>query len=130
MQGFAAPVWVDANGNQVGSPAVVASTASKTITVALPQAQFGTPGSGWSFAVALTGQDGSGGGVDQARAFTQPAQDYTFGVCPVGGSAPICSVNPSSVPKVMDTLTPAGVSQATELDPTKGPVVIRAVPVP
>ncbi|WP_375490565.1 glucodextranase DOMON-like domain-containing protein [uncultured Jatrophihabitans sp.] len=129
VQGFAPPVWVDANGNQVGSAAVVASTASNTITVALPQAQFGTPAAGWSFAAALTGQDGQGG-ADQARNFTQPGQDYTFGVCPAGDTAPICSVNPSSVPKVMDTLTPAGVSQATELDPTKVPVVIRAVPVP
>lgn len=29
----------------------------------------------------------------------------------------------------MDVLTPAGVSQAAELDPTKGPVVVRGVPV-
>jgi hypothetical protein len=29
----------------------------------------------------------------------------------------------------MDVLTPSGVDQATELDPTKGPVVIAGVPV-
>ena len=47
VQGFAAPVWVDANGNQVGTASVVASQASKTITIAVPQAAFGTPASGW-----------------------------------------------------------------------------------
>jgi hypothetical protein len=30
----------------------------------------------------------------------------------------------------VDVLTPAGVSQATELDPTLGPVIIQPVPVP
>jgi glucoamylase len=30
----------------------------------------------------------------------------------------------------MDVLTPSGVSQATELDPTLGPVVIQGVTVP
>jgi hypothetical protein len=34
------------------------------------------------------------------------------------------------MPKVMDTIPPAGVSQSTELDPTAGPVVIQGVPVP
>jgi hypothetical protein len=30
----------------------------------------------------------------------------------------------------MDVLTPVGVPQATELDPTRGPVVIQPVTVP
>jgi hypothetical protein len=34
------------------------------------------------------------------------------------------------VPKAVDVLTPDGVSQATELDPTAGPVTIAGVPVP
>jgi hypothetical protein len=29
----------------------------------------------------------------------------------------------------MDTIPPSGVTQSDELDPTKGPVVVRAVPV-
>jgi glucoamylase len=33
------------------------------------------------------------------------------------------------VAKAMDVITPPGVSQATELDRTLGPVVIRGVPV-
>ncbi|HZP50656.1 glucodextranase DOMON-like domain-containing protein [Actinocrinis sp.] len=129
VQGFASPVWVDPGGNQVGTPtAVVASTVSNTITIALPQAQFGTPGSGWTFTLALTGQDGFSG--DQARAFSATAQPYAFGVCAPGGTSPICAVDPAMVPKVMDTITPSGVSQATELDPTLGPVVLHGVTAP
>ena len=129
VQGFASPVWVDPSGNQVGTPtAVVASTVSNTITIALPQAQFGTPGSGWTFTLALTGQDGFS--ADQARAFSATAQPYAFGVCAPGGTSPICAVDPATVPKVMDTITPSGVSQATELDPTLGPVVLHGVTAP
>jgi glucoamylase len=78
--------------------------------------------------VVLTGQDGFSS--DQARAFTATPGAFTFGVCAVGGTSPICAVNPATVPKAMDVITPAGVSQATELDPTLGPVVIRGVTVP
>ncbi len=66
-QGFAAPVWKDASGNSVGTPQVLASQSDGTITIALPEAQFGTPGSGWGFTVVLTGQDGFS--PDQARGF-------------------------------------------------------------
>ncbi|MCW2892079.1 MAG: Glucan 1,4-alpha-glucosidase, partial [Actinomycetia bacterium] len=55
---------------------------------------------------------------------------FTLGVCPVGGTEPICSLSPSAVPEVMDTITPPGVSQGTELDPTLGPVVLQGVTVP
>ena len=129
VQGFASPVWVDASNNQVGTPtAVVASTVSNTITIALPQSVFGTPTSGWTFTLALTGQDGFSS--DQARAFTPTAGDFSFGVCAPGSMAAICAVDPNSVPKVMDTITPADVSQSTELDPTLGPVVLQGVTVP
>lgn len=129
VQGFASPVWVDPGGNQVGTPtAVVASTLSNTITIALPESQFGTPTSGWTFTLTLTGQDGYSS--DQARAFASTPQPYAFGVCASGGTAPICSVSPGTVAKVMDTITPSGVSQATELDPTLGPVVLHGVTAP
>jgi glucoamylase len=36
----------------------------------------------------------------------------------------------TDLPKAMDVLTPAGVDQATELDRSLGPVVLRGVPVP
>jgi glucoamylase len=128
VQGFAAPVWKDASGNTVGTPQVLASQSDGTITIALPEAQFGTPGSGWGFSVVLTGQDGFSS--DQARGFASTAQDFLFGVCAPGGTAPICTFDPNGVPKAVDVITPSGVSQATELDPTLGPVAIAPVTVP
>ncbi len=128
VQGFAAPVWKDASGNQVGTAQVLASQSDGTITIALPEAQFGTPGPGWGFTVVLTGQDGFS--PDQARGFAPTAQPYLFGVCAPNGTARICSADPGTVPKAMDVITPQGVSQATELDPTLGPVVIQPVTVP
>ena len=128
VQGFASPVWVNAGGASVGTASVLAEQSDRTITVALPEAQFGTPASGWGFSVVLAGQDGFSS--DQARAFTAAPGADTFGVCAVGGTAPICSVNPSTVPKAMDVITPPGASQATELNPVPGPVVIQPVVVP
>jgi glucoamylase len=128
VQGFASPVWVDADGNPAGTATVLSSAVAKTITIALPASAFGTPGSGWSFAVVLTGQDGFS--ADQARGFQQTPQDFQFGVCAPGGTSPICAADPSTMPKAIDVITPAGVDQATELDPTLGPVAVHAVPVP
>jgi glucoamylase len=128
VQAFAAPVWVDASGNSVGSPFVLPSQTDRTITIALSEAQFGTPGPGWGFSVVLTGQDGFS--PDQARGFAPTPQPFLFGVCAPGQTAPICSVDPATVPKAVDVITPAGVSQATELDPTLGPVAIQPVTVP
>ncbi|MBV9449296.1 MAG: hypothetical protein JO345_25705, partial [Streptosporangiaceae bacterium] len=128
VQGFAAPVWVNASGTSVGTPFVLAQQSDRTITIALPEAQFGTPGSGWGFSVVLTGQDGFSS--DQARAFTATPGAFSFGVCAVGGTSPICKAGPATVPKAVDVLTPGNVSQAAELDPTRGPVVIQPVTVP
>lgn len=128
VQGFASPVWATAGGATVGTPFVVANGADRTITVALPEAAFGTPASGWGFTVVLTGQDGFS--PDQARAFTSTPGAFTFGECAPGGTAKICSADPNTVPKAMDVITPPGVSQATELDPTQGPVAIQPVTVP
>jgi C-terminal binding-module, SLH-like, of glucodextranase/Glycosyl hydrolases family 15 len=128
VQGFASPAWVDANGNSVGTATVLSSEATKTITIVLPASAFGAPASGWSFAVVLTGQDGFSS--DQARGFAPTPQPFLFGVCAPGDTSPICAVDPATVPKAMDVITPAGVDQATELDPTLGPVAVHAVPVP
>jgi glucoamylase len=128
VQGFLPPVWQDASGNSVGTAQVLASQSDGTITIALPESAFGTPGSGWGFTVVLTGQDGFS--PDQARGFAPTPQPFQFGVCAPNGTAQICSVDPSTVPKAVDVITPAGVSQATELDPTLGPVVIQPVSVP
>jgi glucoamylase len=128
VQGFASPAWVNAGGASMGTASALAVQADKTITIALPEAQFGTPGSGWGFSVVLTGQDGFS--PDQARGFAPTAQPFAFGVCAPGGTAAVCSADPTTVPKAVDVITPAGVSQATELDPTLGPVVIQPVTVP
>ena len=127
-QGFAPTIWVNAAGTSLGSVQQVVDDASGTITLIVPQSVFGTVGSGWVFTVTLAGQNGVNS--YQARDFTATPGAYTFGVCAAGGTNPICSVNPSSVPYVIDTITPPSVSQDTELDPTLGPVVLTGVTVP
>jgi len=127
-QGFASPSLVYASGAASVSGQLVVNEAAGTATVVLPSAAFGAVGSGWVFTVTLTGQDGFQ--ADQARAFTATPGAYTFGVCAVGGTSPICSVDPSTVPKVVDTIPPAGVTQSTELNPTLGPVVLQGLTVP
>jgi glucoamylase len=128
VQGFASPVWQDASGNSAGTAQVLMSQSDGTITIALPEAQFGTPSTGWGFTVVLTGQDGFS--PDQARGFAPTPQPFQFGVCAPNGTAPICSVDPGTVPKAVDVITPSDVSQSTELDPTLGPVVIQPVTIP
>lgn len=128
VQGFG-QAYKDANGNSMGTISISANAISRFITFSVPTASLGgTPGSGWGFTVVLTGQDGFS--PDQARAFTSTPGAYTFGVCAASSSDPHCTVDPNSVPKVMDTLTPGGVSQSTELDYTLGPVVLQDVTIP
>ena len=116
---------MDAAGTSLGNPQFVVDDPSGTATLIVPQSTFGTVASAWVFTVALTGQNGFNS--YQARDFTQPAGAYTFGVCPVGDTAPNCTYPPSEVPYVMDTITPPGVSQANELNPTLGPVELQGV---
>ncbi|HUR07289.1 MAG TPA: glucodextranase DOMON-like domain-containing protein [Nonomuraea sp.] len=122
-QGFGAPVWVTATG-----AAVRGSGTTRTITIAVPKAVFGTPGPGWRYAVVLTGQDGFSS--DQARGFAGTPQPYQFGVCAPGGTGALCSFDPGGVPKAVDVITLAGQSQADELNPLLGPVTLRAVAAP
>lgn len=128
VQGFGQR-FVDAAGTTVGSVAIRAAAATRYITFTVTKTALGgTPGTGWSFAVVLTGQDGFS--PDQARGFTQPAQDFQFGVCTaaaVAAADPLCAVDPATVPKAVDVLTPDGVSQAIELNPLAGPVTIAGV---
>jgi glucan 1,4-alpha-glucosidase len=129
VQGFGQR-YVDAsNQGAVGTIAISANEISRYITFRVSKASLGgTPGPGWSFTVVLTGQDGFS--ADQARGFQPTPQDFQFGVCAVGGTAPLCSFPPGQVPKALDVLTPEGVSQATELNPLNGPVVISGVAIP
>lgn len=128
VQGFADPVFVDAGGANLGGARVIADQTSRTITIAVPASALGHPTTDWSFAVVLHGQDGFS--ADQARGFQRVAQDYQFGLCPAEGSEPVCSIDPGDAPKATDVLTPTGVDQAAELDPTRGSVAIHGVTVP
>ena len=131
VQGFGQR-FVDAAGTTVGSVAIRAAAATRYITFTVSKTALGgTPASGWSFAVVLTGQDGFS--PDQARGFTQPAQGYQFGVCTsaaVTAANPICALDPTTVPKALDVITPTGVSQATELNPTLASVAVQGVTMP
>lgn len=124
-QGFASPIWVNPSGGSLGNPEFVVDDTSGTATLILPESTFGAVTPSWVFTVALTGQNGFNS--YQARDFTPTPGAYTFGVCAPGGTAPICTFPASNVPYVMDTITPPGVSQSTELNPTLGPVELQGV---
>ena len=129
VQGFAPVTWVRADGTAVPGGTFVANSLSRYITVRLPKASFGTPGSGWVFTVVLHGQDGFS--PDQARGFAPTPQSFLFGVCAAPNPAdPRCQVAPDTEPKAIDVIPPTGVDQATELDVTLGPVVLTGLTVP
>jgi glucoamylase len=108
---------------------ISADDISRFITFSVPtNALGGTPGPGWRFTVVLTGQDGFS--PDQARGFAPTPQEFAFGVCATASADPHCAAAPGSVPKSLDVFTPDGVSQATELDYTLGPVAIAPIEVP
>jgi glucoamylase len=128
VQGFGQR-FIDAGGTTVGSVNIRANSVTRYITFTVSKGALGgTPGTGWGFTVVLTGQDGFS--PDQARGFAAAPQEFAFGVCQSPPPAsPICAVDPGTVPKAVDVFTPAGVSQATELDPTPAgqPVTLEAV---
>jgi glucan 1,4-alpha-glucosidase len=128
VQGFAGPVFVDPSGAGLGDVAVTANQATRSILLAVPKSALGTPATGWVFTVALHGQDGFS--PDQARGFAPTPQAYQFGLCPAGGTGPICEIDPGTAPKVMDTITPPSVDQYAELDPTTPPVELHGIPIP
>jgi glucoamylase len=128
VQGFGQR-YVDAGGATLGTVTVRANEISRFITFSVPKATLGQPGPGWGFTVVLTGQDGFS--PDQARGFAPTPQEFLFGVCATASADPHCTVDPGTVPKAIDVITPAGVSQADELDYTlHQPVVLQAVTIP
>ncbi|HZD02582.1 MAG TPA: glucodextranase DOMON-like domain-containing protein [Actinomycetes bacterium] len=128
VQGFGQR-YVDAGGTTVGAITIRANEISRFITFSVPKASLGQPGPGWGFTVVLTGQDGFS--PDQARGFAPTPQEFAFGVCASASSDPHCTVDPGTVPKAMDVLTPPGVLQSDELDYTlHQPVTIQAVTIP
>jgi C-terminal binding-module, SLH-like, of glucodextranase/Glycosyl hydrolases family 15/Glucodextranase, domain B len=128
VQGFGQR-YIDASGTTLGTIQISANQLSRFITFSVPKASLGTPASGWTFTVVLTGQDGFS--PDQARGFATTPQDFLFGVCATASNDAHCTVDPSTVPKAMDVLTPAGVEQSNELDYTlHNPVTIQGVTIP
>ncbi len=128
VQGFGQR-FIDAHGTTLGTITISANAISRYITFSVPISELGgTPGSGWGFTVVLTGQDGFS--PDQARSFAPTPQAYQFGVCATSSTDPHCTVDPNTVPKAMDVLTPSGVAQSVELDYTLGPVTLQDVVIP
>ncbi len=133
VQGFGQR-YIDAHNNTLGTVAISANAISRFITFSVPTASLVSttgevPGSGWGFTVTLTGQDGFS--PDQARGFASTPQPFAFGVCATTSSDPHCTVDPNTVPKVMDTITPAGVTQSDELDYTlHNPVTLKDIVIP
>ena len=129
VQGFGQR-YIDAHGNTVGTISVSANAISRFVTFSVPTSSLGgQPGSGWRFVVVVTGQDGFS--PDQARGFTPTPNPFSFGVCAAASSDPHCTVDPSTVPKIIDVLTPPGVLQSNELDYTlHNPVTLQGVEIP
>jgi glucoamylase len=134
VDGFGRAQWQTALGAAPGAiTSVSGNPASGQITITVPTADLGTVGSGWTFTVALAGQDGFG--TDDARAFTATPGDYTFGVCSAAEAAQspepaVCQVAPAAEPEVLDSVPPAGVTLAGELNVLTGPAVLQGVVVP
>ena len=128
VQGFGQR-YIDASGTTLGTVAISGNAISRFITFSVPKSTLGTPASGWGFTVVLTGQDGFSS--DQARGFQPTPQDFQFGVCATASGDPHCTAAPSSVPKLMDVITPSGVAQSDEVDYTlHAPVVLTGVVIP
>jgi len=128
VQGFGQR-FVDASGSTVGTVSIKANQISRFITFSVPKSALGQPRPGWAFTVVLTGQDGFS--PDQARGFQSTPQEYQFGVCATASTDPHCTVDPGTVPKAVDVLTPAGVLQSDELDYTvHSPVALQGITIP
>ena len=128
VQGFGQR-YVDASGTTLGTVSISANPISRFITFRVSKASLGQPVSGWVFTVVLTGQDGFS--PDNARGFQSTPQDFQFGVCATASEDPHCTVDPATVPKLMDVITPPGVDQSDEVDYTvHTPVVLSGVAIP
>jgi glucoamylase len=128
VQGFGQR-FIDAHGTTLGTASIRANQISRFITFSVPASSLGHPASGWGFTVVLTGQDGFS--QDQARGFGSTPGSFNFGVCATTSTDPHCTVDPNTVPKAVDVLTPAGVLQSNELDYTlHNPVTITDVVIP
>ena len=128
VQGFGQR-YQDASGTTLGTVTINGNPISRFITIRVPKDSLGQPASGWTFTVVLTGQDGFS--PDQARGFQSTPEDFQFGVCATASQDEHCTVDPATVPKLMDVITPPGVDQSDEVDYTvHTPVVLSGVSIP
>ena len=125
VDGFGTDDWVTpgsatsglSGSSSVGTPQVSVAQLTPSggstpglVSITVPTSALGTPGSGWTFTVTLTGQDGFGN--DDARTFTATPGAYTFGVCSAAVAGEIVPARgvrrrPGIRPLVMDTIPPA-----------------------
>ena len=129
MQGFGQR-YVDAHGTTVGT---VAISAEPDLALHHVQRAQGEPRAAGP-RLGLHGRADRPGRL-QPRPGARPSpptpQPYKFGVCAAASADPHCTVDPNTVPKAMDVITPAGVSQSDELDYTlHSPVVLQGVSIP
>ena len=80
----------------------------------------------------LTGQDGFSTDNDQARRSTSTPDGLPVRrLCAAASADAHCTVDPNTVPKLIDVITPDGVSQSDEVDYTLHPsVVLSGVTIP
>ena len=92
MQGFGQQI-VDASGASIGTVTIGANQISRYITFSVDKTALGgTPAIGWTFTVALTGQDGS---PDQTRGF-QHAGAIPVRRCAAASVDPLCAGDPNA----------------------------------
>ena len=87
-----------------------------TVTLVVPTSAFGTVGPGWVF-TRRADRPGRLQRRSGARRSPSPPVRTRSASARAGGTSPICSVDPRTVPKVMDTITPTGVSQVDRARP-------------
>ncbi len=130
VQGFASPVFVDAAGQSLGTGV---GPGQSGVSVhhddrAPRRARHART------RVEVHGRAARPGRVQPRPGPRVPADAPAVPVravrIPAGVVSPICGIDPGTAPKAIDMITPAGVDQSVELDPTQGPVRIEGVAVP
>jgi glucan 1,4-alpha-glucosidase len=122
VQGFGQR-FIDPSGAVQGTVTIGANAVSRYITFSVDKTALGgTPSAGWAFTVTLAGQDGFS--PDLARAFAPTPAPFAFGVCATTSTDPLCTADPATVPKVMDTVVPDGTTQSDELNYVTHPSVV------
>ena len=129
VQGFGQR-FIDGTGATVGSVSIRASSVTRYITFTVTKSALGGTPAQRVDLLASSSPVRTASAPTRPAGSSRPRRTTSSASAAPGGTSPICSVNPGTVPKAVDVLTPAGVSQADELDPTKPPVEIQGVTIP